>query len=229
MTPSTEFRMGLRDILPFAVGAVIYGLAFGVLAAQAAMGVAETGIMGAMVFAGASQIVAVERLVAGAGAVAAMVAGIALNLRFLLITASVRGFFAHRPWWQVALGAHLSGDENWAVTVAARNAGHDVAYWHLLGGGVGLMVAWLLSTTAGVYFASSIPEPRALGLDFAFTAAYILIARNLWRSAAQDIAPWAVSIGVVALSLWTGALDPSWALVLGGASGAAMAGRFGRD
>lgn len=228
MTPTAEFRMGLRDILPFAAGVMIYGLAFGVLATQAAMGVVETGIMGSLVFAGASQIVAVERLVAGAGAVAAMVAGIALNLRFILITASIRSYFAGRPWWQVALGAHLSGDENWAVTVAARRAGHEVGYWHLLGGGVGLFVAWVASITAGVHFASAIPEPRALGLDFAFTAAYILIACNLWRGG-QDIAPWVTATGIVALSLWTDALDPSWALVLGGVSGAAVAGMFGRD
>jgi len=228
MTPTAEFRMGLRDILPFAAGVVIYGLAFGVLATQAAMGVTETGVMGSLIFAGASQIVAVERMVAGAGAAAAMIAGIALNLRFILITASIRDYFAGRPWWQVLLGAHLSGDENWAVTVAARNAGHDVDYWHLLGGGVGLFVAWIASTTAGVMFASAIPDPKALGIDFAFVAAYILIARNLWRGG-MDIAPWATSIGIVALAMGTGVLDPSWALVLGGAMGAAVAGVFGRD
>ncbi len=226
--PVAEFRSGLREIMPLAAGVVIYGLAFGVLASQALMGGLETGAMGSLVFAGAAQIVAVERAVAGAGALAALVAGIALNLRLVLVTASIRAFFTDRPWWQVALGAHFSTDENWAMTVAARKAGRDVGYWHLIGGGAGLFAAWLCSTVAGVMFASAIPEPRALGIDFAFTAAFILIARTLWQGR-QDLLPWGTSIAVVALALWSGALDPSWALILGGVAGAVIAGIAGDD
>ena len=226
MSPGAEVREGLRDILPLAAGVFVYGLAFGILASQATMGVAQTGAMGALVFAGAAQIVAVERLVAGAGAAAALVAGLALNLRLLLVTASIRDLFADRPMWQVLLGAHFSTDENWAMTVAAREAGRGAGYWHLVGGGAGLLAAWLSSTMAGVAFASAIPEPRALGIDFAFTAAFILIARTLWKGR-RDLAPWFTSVGVVALALWSGALDPSWALVLGGAAGALVAGIAG--
>ena len=228
MTPAAEFRSGLREIVPLAAGVVIYGLAFGVLAAQATMGGLQTGAMGTLVFAGAAQIVAVERLVAGAGAVAALVAGVALNLRLILVTASIRDFFVGRPWWQIALGAHFSTDENWAMTVAARKAGRDVGYWHLIGGGTGLFIAWVSSTVVGVLFASAIPEPRALGIDFAFTAAFILIARTLWQGH-RDLAPWGASVAVVALALWSGLLDPSWALILGGVAGAAVAGVFGDD
>ncbi len=228
MTPTVEFRSGLREILPLAAGVVVYGLAFGVLAAQAMMGGLQTGAMGTFVFAGAAQIIAVERLVAGAGAFAALVAGIALNLRLILVTASIRDFFVGRPWWQLALGAHFSTDENWAMTVAARKAGRDVGYWHLIGGGAGLFAAWLLSTITGVLFAATIPDPRALGIDFAFTAAFILIARTLWQGQ-RDLAPWSVSVGMVALALWSGLLDPSWALILGGIMGAAVAGITGND
>ena len=105
----TEFLAGAKDIAPLAIGVGIYGLAFGVLAAQAGMDGLHTGMMSAIVFAGSSQIVAIERIVAGAGAGAAVIAGIALNLRLLLITASLREQFAGRPAWQVALGAHLRG------------------------------------------------------------------------------------------------------------------------
>jgi predicted branched-subunit amino acid permease len=85
-----EFLTGLRDIAPLAFGVAIYGLAFGLLAVQAGMNGLQTGIMGTLVFAGSSQIVMIERIVSGAGALAAVLAGIALNLRLLLITASLR-------------------------------------------------------------------------------------------------------------------------------------------
>lgn len=226
-TPAKQFLGAIRDISPLAIGVFVYGLAFGLLAAQASMDEVQVGVMGSLVFGGASQIVAVERVVSGAGAIAALAAGVALNLRMLLVTASVRDVFAGRPFWQVALGAHMTTDENWALMLATRARGHDVGYWYLVGGGTCLLVTWLSSTIAGVAFAAAIPEPRALGIDFAFTAAFIAIARSLF-SGRSDLVPWATSILVVGATSGTGLVDASWALVLGGIVGAAMAAVGGR-
>ena len=223
-----EAARGFRDLVPIAVGVAIYGLAFGVLAVQASMDGLQVGVMGASVFGGASQIVAAERLVAGAGAVAAAVAGIALNLRLLLVTASIREDFAGRPFWQVALGAHLTADENWAVMLAARARGERAGYWYLVGGGLCLFAVWIASTLTGAFFAAAIPEPRALGMDFAFTAAFIAIARSLW-SGARDLLPWSAAFAIVAVSVGTGALDASWALILGGVGGAVLAAFTGAE
>lgn len=218
-----ELWQGFVEITPLSIGVIIYGLAFGLLAAQASLGALQVGIMGGAVFAGGSQIVAVERIVAGAGAVAALIAGIALNLRLLLITASVRDIYAGRPLWQVLLGAHLSTDENWALMLAERAKGRDVGYWYLVGGGLSLLIAWCFATVTGVLFAASIPEPKALGMDFAFTAAFIAIVRSLWKGR-QQFLPWLTSMAVVIAAVKLVKLDPSWALVLGGIVGAATAG-----
>ena len=124
-----DFFFGVKSIIPLAIGVGMYGLAFGLLASQAGFGWADIGMMGALVFAGSAQIVAVERLVAGATVFTAFIAGLALNLRLILITASIRDLFANRPLWQRALGAHLSSDENWALTLAKKSEGHNVGYW----------------------------------------------------------------------------------------------------
>lgn len=218
-----EFLSGAKEITPLAAGAGIYGLAFGLLAAQASMSGLQVGVMGTIVFAGASQIVAVERIVAGAGAMMAIIAGIALNLRLFLITASIRDIFTGRPFWQIVLGAHASTDENWALMLAQRASGRDVGYWYLVGGGATLIVVWVTATASGALFAAAIPEPKAIGMDFAFTAAFIAIARSLWKGKC-DLLPWVTSFLVVAVSIFTGVMDTSWALILGGVSGAAMAG-----
>ena len=87
------------------------------------------------------------------------------------------------------------------------------------------MSVWVVATTAGALgFAEAIPDPKGLGMDFAFTAAFIAIARSLFRGRA-DLAPWAVSLAVVVLVGSRPAGSPApWALVLGGLSGAAAAG-----
>jgi 4-azaleucine resistance transporter AzlC len=223
LSPQREFWSAVRDILPLAAGVSVYGLAFGLLAAQAGLTTLQVGVMGGIVFAGGSQIVAVERLVAGAGATAALVAGIALNLRLILVAASIRDVYAGRPVWQLLLGAHMTTDENWALLLSERAKGRDLGYWYLVGGGMCLLVVWVAATVTGILFATAIPEPKALGMDFAFTAAFIAIARSLWRGR-RDLVPWITSALVVALSLASGRIDPSWALVLGGVAGAVVAG-----
>ena len=220
-TPSNLWP-GARDILPIALGVSIYGLAFGLLAVQAGFDPLRVSVMGGIVFAGGSQIVAAQQLVAGAGAAAAVVAGLALNLRLLLVTASIRDIYAGRPWWQLALGAHLTTDENWALMLGQRARGRAVGFWYLVGGGLCLMVVWNLSTVAGAAFAQAIPDPKSLGMDFAFAAAFIAIARSLWRGRA-DLLPWAAALAAVAAAIRLGGLAPSWALILGGVSGAAVA------
>jgi 4-azaleucine resistance transporter AzlC len=217
-----EFGRGVIDILPLSVGTAAYGLAFGFLAAEAHMDGLTTGLMGALVYAGSSQIVAVERLVSGSGAIAALIAGLALNLRLVLITASLRDELGDRPFWQTALGAHLSADENWALMNRMRRAGETVGYPYLIGGGVNQMAFWLASTVAGAVFARSVVEPRALGLDFAFTAAFIAILAGLWRGR-SDLLPWAAAAAVTGLLILCAPIDPSWSLIAGGVAGAGVA------
>jgi 4-azaleucine resistance transporter AzlC len=214
---------GARDVLPLAIGVAVYGLAFGLLAAEAGFTPLQIGVMGAVVYAGSSQIIATQQWMAGAGLVASVLAGLALNLRILLMTASIRDVFAEQPFWKTALGAHLTADENWALLQAKRATGRRVGYAYLVGGGFAQMVAWCASTVLGVVFAEAIPEPKALGMDFAFTAAFIAIARSLWRGR-PDLLPWLVAVAAVFGGAKLAGAPPHWMLALGGLAGAAVAG-----
>lgn len=220
-----EFQAGLRDITPLTFGVAVYGLAFGLMAGQIGMGGGATGAMGLLVFAGSAQIVAVERLASHAGPIMAIVAGLALNLRILLMTASLRTELARRPWWQVALGVHLTSDENWALMHATRRH-RPVGYWYLVGGGASLMSVWVVVTGLAAAFADLVPDPSALGLGFAFTAAFIALACNLWRGK-SDLFPWVASASLAAGLALFAPIDPSWALIAGGLAGAVLAGMRG--
>ena len=219
--PRQEFVNGFRDIAPLTFGVIVYGLAFGLLASQAKMSELQTGIMGALVFAGSSQIVGIERLVAGAGAISALVAGLTLNVRILLMTASLREELSMSPWWQILRGVHLTSDENWALMHTARAKGQTVGYWYLVGGGASLLIFWVLATTLGVGFARALPEPRAIGIDFAFTAAFIAMARAMWRGR-QNIAPWVVTFAVTVLLVKAG-IESAYAILLASLCGVGLA------
>ena len=218
-----EFRRSFRDITPLSLGVAVYGLAFGLLAASQGMSALATGFMGALVFAGSAQIIAMERLAADAGPLLAVIAGLALNLRILLMTASLRGELSGRPLWQILLGVHLTSDENWVLMHATRNKGKDAGYWYLVGGGTSLIMVWIVSTALGAAFARSLPDLSESGMDFAFTAAFILLLTSLWKGR-QSLPPWIVSAVIAASCAWLLPLDPSWGLIAGAVAGAGFAG-----
>src|SRR5688500_7531787 len=58
--PSSQFLLGARTFLPLAVSIAAYGVVWGVLAGQAGMSALEVFLMCALVFAGASQFVALD-------------------------------------------------------------------------------------------------------------------------------------------------------------------------
>ena len=218
----SDFFNGVRSITPLALGVGMYGLAFGLLTSQAGFTWFGTGLMGLLVFAGSAQIVSVERLVSGAGVMAAFIAGVALNLRLILITASVRDLFSGRVLWQKMLGAHLSSDENWALTLARQARGQTAGYWFLVGAGLTIVMVWVIAGISGVLFSSYIPDPEKYAIDFSFTAAFIAISCSLWRGA-RDLLPWLVAIAVVIVTTRLSVFDSSWSIVMGGVFGALTA------
>lgn len=223
MSDKTEFFMGARESVPLALSVTVYGMAFGLLAPQAGFDHGDVGVMSALVYGGSAQIVAVERLISGSVAMAAVIAGVALNLRLMLMTATLQDELRGRPWWQIALGVQSTTDANWALTKGARASGRAVGYWYHLGGGGAVYVAWMVSTLGGSVLAQLVPAPERLGLDFALTAASIGLLRGLWKGTG-DMAPWLVSGAVVVIGMSVLGVDPSLAMIAGGIGGAALAG-----
>ncbi|MBI3003518.1 MAG: AzlC family ABC transporter permease [candidate division NC10 bacterium] len=84
-----EWLEGARDTLPFAASAFAYAIGFGVLARTAGLTTAETSFMSALVFAGASQFAALPLLAAAAAPATISATAAAINLRHLLMGASL--------------------------------------------------------------------------------------------------------------------------------------------
>lgn len=216
-------KHGALAILPLAAGAALYGFAFGLLAAQTGFPWWGIGLMSATVHAGSSQIVAVEQFAQGdaaAGAVlGAVLAGAALNLRYIGIAASLSGMLAHLPLAKKLLAIHMTGDENWALTMAERAKSPAAGAEFLLGSGLVIVLVWSLSTSLGGIAGALLPDLEALGLGFAFTAAFIAMARSLWRGRAGAL-PWVTAFACSLAAVLLG-LPQAYAIVAGAVTGLA--------
>ncbi|MHB1103021.1 MAG: AzlC family ABC transporter permease [Devosia sp.] len=211
-----QFLRGARMFAPVAISIAAYGVVWGVLARQAGLSIGEVVLMSALVFAGASQFVALDLWTPGALPVGAIVFAVMIvNLRLMLMTATLRPLVAHLPPWRAALSMGLVVDENWAMTMGevARGRG-SVAY--LLGGGVVSYVTWLLATLSGRLLGSAIDDPSRYGLDFAFTATFLVLLFGMWKGK-SDLVPWIVA---ALAAILTARLVPGhWHIVVGGLTG----------
>ena len=171
-----SFRAGVRVGIPIAAASLLVGISFGVLA-EPVMGDVAPIVMSAIVFAGSAQFAATAVLAGGGGAVAAIVAGILLNARFLpmgiAIAPSVRGGVL----WRTLTGQAII-DASWAL--ANRGGGRfDVHY--MLGATLVNYPAWVAGAAIGVLSSGVIGNPATLGLDAIFPAFFLGLLANELR------------------------------------------------
>ena len=138
--------------------------------------------MSLLVFTGASQFATVGVIAAGGSAAAALAPALLLAARNgvygLSLVPVLRGRLASR-----ALQAQLVIDESTAMARAQDDAA--AAHHAFLATGLSVFLFWNLGTLAGAIAGSGLGDPRRLGLDAMFPAAFLaLLAPQLRRPGA---------------------------------------------
>jgi 4-azaleucine resistance transporter AzlC len=172
---------GVRAGIPYSVASLLVGFSFGVLA-RPVMGPVAAIVMSVVVFAGSAQFAALAVLSAGGGAVAAIAAGILLNLRFVPMGIAIAPSLRHGGLGRALRGQALI-DASWAL--ANRGEGRfDTEF--LLGSTLVQYPGWVLGTAVGAVAGGAIGNPATLGLDAIFPAFFLgLLVAELRRPAGR--------------------------------------------
>ncbi|MGH2589759.1 MAG: AzlC family ABC transporter permease, partial [Actinomycetota bacterium] len=145
-------------------------MSFGILA-EPAMGTVAPIVMSAIVFAGSAQFAATAVLAAGGSAVAAIIAGILLNARYIPMGIALAPSLGGRALRRAAHGQAMI-DASWAM--ASRGDGRfDPAF--MLGATLPSYPAWIAGTVVGVLGGELIGDPDDLGLDALFPAFFLAL------------------------------------------------------
>jgi 4-azaleucine resistance transporter AzlC len=215
---------GLRLGAALALSSGVYGLIFGVLAAQAGLTVLESGVMSATVFAGAAQILAVETW-ARPAPIAALVLGImVVNARHVLMGVALRPYLQGLPLWKQLLVASVIVDDNWALMLSRFEQGYrDAAF--ILGCALPAIPAWTFMTMVGNALGGGIQDPRRWGLDFIIVAMFTVVLVGRWRGA-STLLPWGVAAIVATVAAQV--LPGKWTIIAGTIAGS-LAGLLRAD
>lgn len=211
---------GLRTAVPLLMGALPFGLVVGVLASGKGLSLLETALMSALVFAGTSQILALELWDSPVPVLAVGVAALVVNLRLLPMGASLAPWFDRLRGWRVWGTLFTLVDHSFALAAVEERAGRRDAGF-LLGAGLLTWLGWLVSTVAGHLLGSAVRLAADNPLFFAAAATFVALLVPLWRGARRDLLPWAAAAAVSLLaSGWK--LPVPLPLVLGALAGALL-------
>src|SRR2546421_10339854 len=147
-----DVRAGARAVAPMLVGVVPFGLVAGATPVTHGLGRAVAVGFSVIVFAGASQLAAIDVLGSGGSALLAAAAAWTINLRLLLYSASLAPHLARERLRTRIWMAYLLTDQAYAVCISRWGRGDDprrrVPYF--LGAALLLCGSWRLSPIRGV-------------------------------------------------------------------------------
>ncbi|TCM57708.1 4-azaleucine resistance transporter AzlC [Rhizobium sp. PP-F2F-G48] len=174
------FLDGMRTITPLIVAVLPIGMVFGSVAATKGLSPLEATLMSAFVFAGGSQFVAMDIWTDPASWSAVGVAALLVNIRHVLMSASLGRRLQRFSPAARGVAMLFLADEIWAMAEARSRLAPLTVRW-FAGLVVPFYAAWVLSTLLGATLGAFLGDPKAVGLDFAFPAVFVVLVMGFWK------------------------------------------------
>jgi predicted branched-subunit amino acid permease len=211
-----DVKDGASAVAPMLVGVVPFGLVAGAATVAAGYNTAAAIGLSTIVFAGASQLAAVDVLDDGGTALLAALAAWTINLRMLLYSASLAPPLAAQPLRRRLQVAYLLTDQAYAVSITRWDGDDDPSRRlpFYFGAGLTLWGSWQLSTIVGALVGTAVPDD--VPLEFAVPLVFLVLLIPAVNSRPAAVA--AVAGGtaaVIGAELGAGALS----IIIGAASG----------
>jgi 4-azaleucine resistance transporter AzlC len=178
-TTSQAFKSGLFSILPITLGLIPFGLVTGVAGIKAGLSPFEITAMSALVYAGASQLVALQLMSTGASIFFVILAVAVVNLRYIMYSSAIAKHLKPLSQPMRVLAAFELVDQNFAMALnRSKELGERLTPWFYLGAGVPLWVNWVICTFLGATLGARVPD--SWSLDFAVPLCFlVLLVPNL--------------------------------------------------
>jgi predicted branched-subunit amino acid permease len=172
---TSELRAGAVAVAPMLLGIVPFGLVAGATPVAEGLGGWAAVGFSVIVFAGASQLAAIDVLSDGGSALLATLAACTINLRMLLYSASLAPHLAREPFGRRMVAAYLLTDQAFALTHArwSRPGAGPARISFYFGAALTLWGAWQAATIAGVLLGSTLGDD--VPLDFAVPLAFLVL------------------------------------------------------
>ncbi len=211
----SEFFEGVRGGTIIAISSAPFGVLFGAIASDNGLSVAEAGLMSAIVYAGASQLVGIELFGHHVAPWLIVLSVFAVNFRHILYSAALARFLTHYSPAEKFVAFFLLTDPQFAEAARRGETGQAVSFPWYAGFGIAIYIPWLVFRVIGAFFGRMMGDPRVLAIDVLLPVYFLGLVVGFRRrvgfypvvaaSALGSVlgfqfvgSPWHVSIGAAA-------------------------------
>lgn len=213
---------GIKYGAPITIGVFPVGIAFAILARECGCSTLEIILLSGLVFAGASQIMAVGMLAQGAAIPVIIIATFLLNLRHLIMSSYVMSKLKDTKIGMKMLLAFSITDESFVLFSATEE--EDKSALFLLGLNSVIYVSWVVATILGCLASDALPPLVSDSLGIAFYAAFIgILIPNIKKNLRIGVL---VITTVIINTLLSKVLPSSIAIILSTLLGAGIGMQF---
>tara|TARA_Y100000590_G_scaffold330067_1_gene374875 strand:- start:315 stop:1001 length:687 start_codon:yes stop_codon:yes gene_type:complete len=187
LSKSEIFKKGSLAVAPHMLSVIPFGIICGALGVEMGFNPYLVYAMSIIIFGGASQIVFLQLLSAGASSFIAVASVGIINSRHLLYGAVLSEYLDKLNLLKKLIISYFVVDQGFAESnkYFKKNKNQRNIHYHLLGTGITLWICWQISTILGIILGSFIPDE--LGLKFAVPLTFIAILVSEFRKLDQVI------------------------------------------
>ncbi|MEG2140694.1 MAG: AzlC family ABC transporter permease [Bilophila sp.] len=173
--PRQDIVRGVQRGIPIVLGYLPLGFAYGVLAVQNGIPPIPAVLMSLFVFAGSGQFIAAGLWGMGASVLSIVFTTFVVNLRHLLMAASLAPWLRSFTRTQQALFGFELTDETFALHSSAMRSGETASLPLLYAANSTAHAGWIGGAVCGVLAGDVLPDPKLFGLDYALPAMFLAL------------------------------------------------------
>lgn len=205
-----EITKGISAGIPIVMGYIPVAIAFGVLASNTGVSLLHTQLFSLLVFAGASQFMAINLMALGVGAGQIILTTLLMNFRHFLMSASLSQRLGPQPKASLPLLAFGVTDEVFSVAMTRKEVLSRQYVWVLQ---LMAYLSWNMGTFMGYWLGDVVPPMVQASLGIALYALFVAILLPEMRRSFQ-VMVLAVAAGLLHSLLGRlGLLPAGWNLV----------------
>jgi 4-azaleucine resistance transporter AzlC len=196
-----QFLAAVKACLPVLPGVLAFGTISGVAMVAAGMPYYLAMAMSVMVYAGSSQLAALQLITSGTPVAIAVLAGLVINLRFSIYSLSIAPSLAPAPPRWKPLLSYLLSDNGYAMTIRGyeRPLAPLDKIWYYFGCCSAIWTTWQIGTLSGILLGTRIPA--GWHLEFSIVLTFLGIVAPTIRDRA--VAAAACAAGITAVLAWS--------------------------
>lgn len=171
---NSQVAQGFLKALPIVMGYIPVAFAYGIVAKETGLNLAMTILMSVIVFAGASQFIALSLLANFQSVPTIVITTFIVNLRHLLLSTSIAPQIkSFKLWQKIIFGSELT-DESYVLHSTLYKSQKPSAIQNITTSLVAHL-SWVLGSILGFTIGSALGDIKVFGLDFSLAAMFIAL------------------------------------------------------